>query len=138
MEREIRRSVEYVYVPGKTTSTTTTTTTILGDHERLYRYYSNLSQRLMTKLKVLESERNAYKQLADYLRDRLGKANATAEELVGLLEEQRSSFEHAIIALTTFLGLLVLVLLVIVVIQHRMLKEKSEIISQLINKLRRS
>lgn len=65
--------------------------------ETLYHYYSNLSQKLLTKLRVLESEKSTYEQLINYLKERLGATNATVEELgqkIELLAKERQELER--------------------------------------------
>lgn len=79
----------------------------------LYRYYSNLSKKLMTKLRTAESERDAYKQLADYLQKKLENINATVEELEGLVERLKESQRTQFQVFTTIIGTLIFFLAVL-------------------------
>jgi len=66
-------------------------------YKKLYEYYSNLSQKLMTKVQVLESEKQTYQNLVNYLKGLINRQNATMEELgqeIERLAEERQELER--------------------------------------------
>jgi len=133
-ERVVHRTTVYRYYTNATNITylNQTIVNLTTSYEVLYRYYSNLSQKLMTKVQVLESEKQTYQNLVNYLKGLINRQNATMEELgqeIEKLAEERQELERrwllSIAVLVFFLVLSSMVFLV-------KLKRKNQQIGKLL------
>jgi len=106
-------------------------------YRKLYEHYSNLSQKLLTKLKVVESERDAFKQLVNYLREKLGATNATVEELEELVEQLEENWRMQLQRVVAVAGAVILVLVMLLLVVREIYKRRLSRTMKIIRSFRR-